>query len=84
MSRLRGNKKTYAQEHKRMRIQMERLGILSNVDIGKMDVCVRRKQRLRNKKNDARKKDTNTSHFKRDRRSLRCLDVNKNTHAHGK
>ena len=50
MSRLRGNKKTYAQEHKRMRIQMERLGILSNVDIGKMDVCVRRKQRLRNKK----------------------------------
>ena len=33
MSRLRGNQKTYAQEHKRMRIQVERLRILSNVDV---------------------------------------------------
>ena len=67
-----------------MRIQMERLGILSNVDIGKMDVCVRKKQRLRIKKKDARKKDTKTSHFIRDRRSLRCLGVNKTMHAHEK
>lgn len=33
MSRLRGNQKTYAQEHKRMRIQVECLRILSNVDV---------------------------------------------------